>query len=471
MWFYSTTPKAKDTIESLWRLEKIILDTLDFREVVQKIVDSVLTELGYLKLGYRIVVLALVDEKEGTLKRISISQTEGARKALAITPVPFHEIIVPLSARKNYCIKSLTEMRPFVTTYWPDILVPPYESEADAIAVQKAVGIKTSMVYPVISKGKAIGILIFSMVKSEEKVSEVEKDLIRGFTDVVGLAVQNAKLYTSLEEAKEQLEAANEKLKELDKLKDEFVSVASHELRTPMTAIKSYLWMALAGRGGELTDKQKYYLDRAFVSADRLIRLVNNMLNVSRIESGRIELELEKLDIGKLARDVVDEVTPRATELGIKVSCHPPKDLPEVLADPDKIKEVLINLVGNSLKFTPKGGSIDINFNLKDGMVETSVKDTGKGIEKEDKPQIFKKFGLIEGSYETTQTDQGTGLGLYICKNIVELHQGEIEAESEGLAKGATFTFTLPIFKEEDYEKIKKDGQRKEAVGLISAGV
>ena len=110
---FSTTPKAQKTIEALWRLEKIILDTLDFREVVQKIVDSMLTELGYLKLGYRIIVLALVDEKEGVLKRISISQTEEASKALEVTTVPFHEIIIPLSARENLCIKAAIEKRPF----------------------------------------------------------------------------------------------------------------------------------------------------------------------------------------------------------------------------------------------------------------------------------------------------------------------------------------------------------------------
>jgi len=299
----------------------------------------------------------------------------------------------------------------------------------------------------------------------------MEWSVLKSFTGAVGISVENAQLFEEVQATSEELHQANEKLKELDKLKDEFVSVASHELRTPMTAIKSYLWMALAGRGGELTEKQKYYVDRAYVSADRLIRLVNNMLNVSRIESGRIGIELEKLDLGRLARDVVEEVTPRANELGIGVTCHEQKDLPAVLADPDKIKEVLINLIGNSLKFTPKDGSIEINFNIKDDMVETSVKDTGKGIAKEDMPKIFKKFGLIEGSYASSQQDQGTGLGLYISWNIILLHHGTIKAESEGLGKGATFTFSLPIFKEEDLAKIKKKEEGKEAVGLVSVGI
>src|SRR3989344_4963802 len=244
MQYYSTTPQAKETIEALWRLEKIILDSLDFRDVVQKIVDSVLSELGYLKLGYRIVVLALVDNEKKVLKRISISQTAEAKKALEVTPVPFHEIDIPLTEIENLCTKAVVNSQPYTTHDWYEILRPSYTAD-EAKLVQKVVGIKTSMIFPVMAKGTPIGILIFSMIKDENEVSEEERDLIRGFTDVVGLAVQNAKLYSSLEETKKKLEFANTRLKELDKLKDDFVSVASHELRTPMTAIKSYIWMAL----------------------------------------------------------------------------------------------------------------------------------------------------------------------------------------------------------------------------------
>lgn len=339
-----------------------------------------------------------------------------------------------------------------------------------------------SIAIPLVAEFGNVGLLVLSEKSSGDIYSEGDIKVLEIIAPEMVVAIQNARSYEEIkrfsvtlqqevERATRDLRIANEKLKELDRLKDEFVSVASHELRTPMTAIKSYLWMALAGKGGELTDKQKYYLERAYLSTDRLIRLVNNMLNVSRIESGRIELELEKLDIGKLACDIVDEVRPRASELGIKVTCHPPKDLPEVLADPDKIKEVLMNLVGNSLKFTPKGGKVDINFSVKDGMVETSVSDTGKGIAKEDMPKLFKKFGLIEGTYATDQQDQGSGLGLYISWNIILLHHGVIKAESEGLGKGATFTFSLPIFKEEDIAKIKQRKEEKEAVGLVSVGI
>jgi signal transduction histidine kinase len=440
-----TAPQTKETIESLWRLEKLILDSLDFKEVVQKIVDSVLLELGYLKLGYKIVVLTLIDEKTQTLRRISISQTEEARKALEVTPVPFNEINIPLSADKNILIKAIQEKVPFTTHDWVDILVPSYTPE-DARRVQQIVGIKTSMIYPVTFRNEAIGALIFSMVKDEIEVSEAERDLIRSFTDVVGLAVQNAELYSSLATTSEELKQANEKLKELDRVKDEFVSLASHELRTPMTVIKSYIWLLLEGKAGELVEKQKDYLNRTYDSTNRLIDMVNDMLNISRIESGRFTIESKPMDLVALEQEVVAEMQARAAEQGLHLSLNTPSQpLPQVNADADRIKQVLINLIGNSLKFTPRDGSITVLISQNDGQLVTSVKDTGMGIRPEDMQKLFKKFNMLGGSYLTKQSGQGSGLGLYLSKSLVELHHGRIWVESEGAGRGSTFTFTLPV--------------------------
>jgi signal transduction histidine kinase len=468
----STAPKTLNTIQALWNLQKIILDTLDFDQVVQEIVDGLLSELGYLDLGYRIIVLTLVDEEKKVLKRISLSSTEEAKKAMEASSIPFHDIDIPLDAHENVLIKALTQKKSFIIHEWPELFVPILSAE-DAIKNQTAAGIKTSMIFPVVVRGKAIGVLIFSMVKEENEVSEDEKDLIRGFTEIVGLAVQDAQLYSSVQEAKKNLENANTKLKELDQLKNEFVSVASHELRTPMTAIKSYLWMALQGKGGDLNEKQRYYIERGYNSVDRLIRLVNDMLNISRIESGKITVQLALVDMPKLAQEVIDEVLPRAQELGIKVNVARSEDIPPVVADADKIKEVLFNLIGNSLKFTPRDGSITVSFLRKDGYVHTIVKDTGSGIEAEDIGKLFQKFGLIAGSYTTNQPAVGTGLGLFITRSIVELHEGKISAESEGRGKGATFTFSLKEFTEEDRNRIKPPSSEKteDSIGLIHSQI
>jgi len=458
----------KKTIDALWRLQKLILDTPDFESVVSRIVNAILKELGYLKLGYRILVLTLIDHEKHVLKRITLSQTNEAMNALEASPIPFGQIEIPLSAEDNLLIKTLAEKKVYVTHYWPDIFHPVLSDEA-ALGNQNAAGIKTSLLYPLIVKEQAIGVMIFSLVKSETEVTQEEKELISRFTDIAALAVQNSRLYSSLKGAKDNLEKINRRLIELDKLKNEFVSVASHELRTPMTAIKSYLWMVLAGKGGELTEKQRYYAQRAYNSVDRLIKLVNDMLNISRIESGRLTITMQEVDLRKLAQDVIDECMPRANELALHLILESPQTVPTVVADPDKIKEVLFNLIGNSLKFTGRGGTIIVSLSQKDDMVETQVRDTGVGIDKEDMPKLFQKFGLLPGSYVTNQPTMGTGLGLYICKSILDLHKGKIWAASEGRGKGTTFTFSLKVFNREEMEKLNSlyEKNSQEHIGLI----
>lgn len=465
--------ELRNALQSLWEVEKIVLNTLDFEEVVKNVANTILTQLGYLQLGYEIVVLAL--KEDSVLRRISISQTEGAKKFLDKSPKHFREIIIPLSDSKNLCVRTINENRVFVTHNVADLLSPALDKEF-VDKLQKEIGIKSSMVYPVTSRGNVLGVLIFSMRKSEDQVTDYEQVIINSFVSAVGIAVENSQLYGKLKETTEQLSQANEKLKELDKLKDDFVSVASHELRTPMTAIKSYLWMALAGKAGEINEKLEKYLDRAYVSTDRLINLVNDMLNVSRIESGRITVNKQSMDIPKLSEEVAEEVKPRALERGLSVSVQMVKDLPLVFGDWNKIREVLLNLVGNSLKFTNEGGKIIISFNVKADFVEITVADTGVGISKEDQERLFTKFGLGQHSYTTAHKSGesgGSGLGLYITKSLIELHGGQIWFKSEE-GKGSQFSFSLPIATEEQIKKFGTFDENhivKEEIGPGGSGI
>lgn len=285
------------------------------------------------------------------------------------------------------------------------------------------------------------------IIKSGDEIESLSKS----FASVTNMLIQRDHW---LERTTLELQEANSKLKNMDKLKDDFVSLASHELRTPMTAVKSYLSMALDGMGGKLTDKQRVYIDRAYVSSDRLIALVNDMLNISRIESGRLTITIKEVNLSKLVEEVIDDLRPRAAELGVTLEAQTTAPLPIVIADSDKIKEVFFNLIGNSLKFTPKGGKIVIAFNSTDTMVEVKITDTGMGIESENMPKLFQKFGLLSGASE--QNALGTGLGLYICKSIIELHEGTIRAVSEGKDKGTQFIFTLKIFNEEDFQRLSE---------------
>lgn len=263
------------------------------------------------------------------------------------------------------------------------------------------------------------------------------------------LAHVNEEMYKKnleLAETKKLLENANQRLKEVDKLKDEFVSLASHELRTPMTVIKSYVFMLLNKSAGDLNDKQKTYLERTLSSTERLINLVNDMLNVSRIESGKLTIEPVPADIGKLVSDVVTEMQTRASEMGVNLIYAAPKSPLISNVDIDRIKQVLINLIGNSFKFTPRGGviTVDVSQSGNDPAL-IKVSDTGKGLSSSDMGKLFQKFSMISNSKLTKDKGQGTGLGLYLSKSLVELHGGKIWVESEGEGKGSTFSFTLPI--------------------------
>jgi len=251
------------------------------------------------------------------------------------------------------------------------------------------------------------------------------------------------KAAAELASATQQIQEANEKLEYVDKLKDEFVSLASHELRTPMTAIKSYVWLILNNKAGPLEDKAREYLNRVYISTERLIRLVNEMLNISRIESGKVKLNLESVDMKQLVGDIQKEFQPKAQELGLTWSAEIPESLPHLTIDSEKIHQVFENLIDNALKYTPKGGSVRIRCVPGTEHIEFSVTDTGKGIHPDDMPKLFSKFGRLEGSYITI-TGSGSGLGLYISKQYVELHRGKIWAYSD-LAKGSTFVFTLPL--------------------------
>lgn len=300
-----------------------------------------------------------------------------------------------------------------------------------------------------------IGFLILGDKASGEMYSEQDLKVFDILSPELSVAIQNSQSYEKIrrfnitlgEEVKKataDLQIANVRLKELDRLKNDFVSIASHELRTPMTAIRSYLWMAIKRPDVKLSVKMEKYLSRAYISTERLINLVNDMLNVSRIESGSIEITPKEFDVQALTEEIVAMVLPKAGEKNIKINLVKSK-IPTVFADPDKVTQVILNLLGNALKFTPVDGVVTINFFTDGKMVDISIHDSGVGISKEDLSKLFQKFGRLDNSYAAAATSGGTGLGLFISKSLVELMHGKIWGASEGTGKGATFTFSLLV--------------------------
>lgn len=235
------------------------------------------------------------------------------------------------------------------------------------------------------------------------------------------------------------------KERELDKSKDDFISVASHELRTPMTIIKSYLWMLDNNKAGELNEKQKGYLKKTVTSTERMINLINDMLNISRVEQGRLTFKIKKMNIVPCLKDALTGFDLKAQEkgIGLEVLIDVPDDT-SVYSDEDKTKEIIINLVGNAVKFT-KTGSVVVKLQNLTDVVKISVEDTGVGISPENIEKLFQKFERLDSSYTTVAESSGTGLGLYIVKMYVEALHGQVGVDSAGVGKGSIFWFTLPV--------------------------
>ena len=241
--------------------------------------------------------------------------------------------------------------------------------------------------------------------------------------------------------AEEKLIKANEKLEEYNKLKDEFVSTASHELRTPLSIIMGAIKLVLDEIPGKIVPEQREILSEAMENVQRLNNTVSSLLDISKIESGKMDWKAESVDICKLVSDTVSNCKALARDKGISLDYEVGQRSIEILVDPDKIKQVLINLISNSLKFTPEGGWVKVRCAEEKGEILVSVEDCGVGIAQEDIPKLFDKF--TQFGRKAGPGEKGTGLGLAISKKIVELAKGRIRAESE-VGKGSKFTFTLP---------------------------
>ncbi len=266
----------------------------------------------------------------------------------------------------------------------------------------------------------------------------------------IGKVLDEKQRFVRLRDFADQLERANQELRRIDSMKSEFVSVASHELRTPLAAIKNAVQLVLKGTAGKINENQEKFLSMAERNINRLTNILNDLLNLSRIESGKIELKFENIGLKGIIELTVSSLRPHADGKSIKIDLEINEQLPAVYGDPEKIEQILTNLIGNAIKFTPEGGRILITArtltrNEEGGhgdSVAVSVSDTGIGIPSEHLDSIFEKFRQVEGSLQRSVS--GTGLGLAITKGLVEAHQGKIWVESEA-GKGSTFTFTLPI--------------------------
>jgi len=254
-----------------------------------------------------------------------------------------------------------------------------------------------------------------------------------------------------------QLEDANIHLKDLDKLKDDFLSMAAHELNTPLAAIVGYLSMILEEHiGGEVNPKIKQYLESMFVCSKRLSYMIHDMLNVSRIESGRIHLIYVDTPVENVIEETISEIDSKAKERKQSLIFHKPSSkIARTWYDAARVTEVLTNIIGNAIKYTDRGGKIEVFAKNDDKFITIWVKDNGRGIAEDRKKVIFEKFSQTEILKDEVK---GTGLGMYIAKKFTELQKGKIWFDST-VGKGSTFYFTLPILDKKPYDPKEGEGE------------
>jgi signal transduction histidine kinase len=295
-------------------------------------------------------------------------------------------------------------------------------------------GIRAILAVPMVREGQLIGCLVVSRNRAGDFPADTI-ELLRTFATQSALAIQNARLFHEIADKGRQLEAAS-------RHKSEFLANMSHELRTPLNAVIGFSEVLLQRMFGDLNPKQDEYLKDIYASGQHLLSLINDILDLSKIEAGRMELAPAPFHLPSALENAVTLVRERAARHGITLQVDVDPRLGELVGDERKVKQVVLNLLSNAVKFTPEGGRISLKAHRLDGTVEIAVTDTGIGIAPEDQAAIFEEFRQV-GSDEARK-QEGTGLGLTLAKKFVDLHGGRIWVESAP-GQGSTFTFTLPV--------------------------
>ncbi len=314
----------------------------------------------------------------------------------------------------------------------PDIAVPgAYEGRLRETLIQS--GVRAILAVPMVREAQLIGCLGVTRKRPGEfPVETIE--LLRTFATQSALAIQNARLFREIADKSRELEVASQH-------KSEFLANMSHELRTPLNAILGFSEVLAQGMFGAVNEKQTEYLHDILESGRHLLSLINDILDLSKIEAGRMELELSEFDLPQAIQNALTLVRERALRRGIGLDHAIDDRVAAIRADERKVKQVLLNLLSNAIKFTPEGGRIEVRAAPADGLVEVSVTDTGIGIAPEDLETVFEEFRQVGTADKKAE---GTGLGLALARKFIELHGGRIWVKSEP-GRGSTFTFTLPV--------------------------
>lgn len=298
---------------------------------------------------------------------------------------------------------------------------------------------------------EGIGYIVLGYKKSGNIYNSQDTSAIEILSNELAIAIQNAlqfeeiqkfniTLQEKVDDATRRLRKTNDKLKQMDETKDEFISMASHQLRTPLTSVKGYISMVIEGDAGDLNKMQKKLLDQAFISSQRMVYLIADLLNVSRLRTGKFVIETAPTNLGDVIQGEVDQLVETAASRGLELTYDRPKEFPNLMLDETKIRQVIMNFIDNAIYYTPSGGHIKVALKETSGSVEYTVTDDGIGVPKNEQAHMFSKFYRANNAKKARP--DGTGLGLFMAKKVIIAQGGSVLFKSEP-GKGSTFGFSF----------------------------
>ena len=422
------------TLSLLRKLYQFSVLALEPEVIADKITDAIQKDLSY-----ELVSIMIFDEGANELRPLKFAKSDRLSESLKSAGGAEPETLVIKSAAENEVLGIVVKGKLMTNTATLSGVFKGVISEDAVREMEKEANIKTSLIYPLIIEDRTKGVLIMSINHDYSSLSKFEIESIESFVNVIAVALDRAFIYKELKEA-------NEKLKELDRLKSEFLSFASHQVKSPMGVIKGFAEIIRDGTYGEVPEKVKETANKIFVSADKLVDLVNNLLDMRKIEEGKMNYAFEEADLVKMTNEVVDELRSSAEGKGLSLTIDSKLKEAIVKVDPQKFRQVILNFVDNAIKYTEKGWvKVSIYGDGRQrGNVILRVSDSGYGISSDLLPNLFKQFSR---DAKVAKTIRGTGLGLFIAKQIIKDHSGEIWVESEGEGKGSAFYILMKRIK------------------------
>jgi signal transduction histidine kinase len=417
-------------LDILQKLSRDISTTLEEKQIFRKISSEHLEGLGF--------------EKSLAFLWNSLKREFHLCLNLGYEDAESEKIKTAVNTNKDYYLDLIRNGKPASSVFSPNDFLTKDR-------IYQLYQVRSFIICPILAQEGEQGFIFVGTQSIETSITEGEQELITILANQIGQTLDNARLFEKtwrsqqeleikVEERTRQLSQALDEVGKVSKRKSDFISSVSHELRTPLTSIKGYAAILLAGKLGAVPEEIKIRLEKINRHSDELVHMVNDLLDISRIESGKVNMKLEAVELKYIAEKVADLLSEQLKAKNIAFSTSIADDCQRILADRGQIERVFINLIGNALKFTPENGKISINAFRSGRQIQIDVSDTGFGIPEDAQGKLFQEFFRVENTIN--QEVKGTGLGLALAKHIVEAHQGRIWVRSK-LSEGSTFSFTL----------------------------